>query len=372
VSDAAAIDAALLATPAEDLVALTAALIAVPSVSRNETRLADLVEARLRARAGTGALEITRLRNNVIARTNLGLERRVLIGGHLDTVPANGNEEPRVVGSELFGLGAADMKGGLATKLRLAEEITAAPDRLRLDVTLVFYEGEEIAEEFNGLRHVLAVAPELLEADLAILMEPTDGWVEAGCQGTTHVRAVYRGGRAHSARPWTGVNAIHRASDALARVVAAAEALPPVVVDGLEFRQALQVVAMAGGVANNVVPDAASITVNRRFAPSLSTEDIRVELRTLFSDADEIEVLNESPGALPNLNNPLVAEFIGVLDLAVQPKLGWTDVARFSALGIPALNFGPGDPLLAHTANEHVTHASLEGVHERLVAFLFV
>lgn len=358
----------VLRTPAADLLALTAALIAVPSVSLHEGALADAIEARLRA--GAGACTVTRIRNTIVARTDLGLPRRMLLGGHLDTVPANGNAEPRFDGDTLYGLGSADMKGALAALLRIAEAATAAPTRLRADVTLVFYEAEEIAEAHNGLRHLFEVAPDLLTADLAVLLEPTDGWVEAGCQGTTHVRATYRGARAHSARPWTGENAIHRASAAIARAAAAADAVPELFVDDLPFRQALQVVRVEGGIANNVVPDACSITVNRRFAPSLSLADVRAELEGLFADADEIEYLNESIGAPPNLMNPVVAEFIGTLDLGVRPKLGWTDVARFAAAGIPALNFGPGDPLLAHTQGERVTRAALDGTYRALAWFL--
>jgi succinyl-diaminopimelate desuccinylase len=234
----------------------------------------------------------------------------------------------------------------------------------------VFYASEEISEEWNGLRALFARAPELVAGDLAILLEPTDGWVEAGCQGTLHLRATYRGARAHSARPWMGDNAIHRAAGALVRIAAGDPG--PVAVDGLEYRQALQAVRIEGGIANNVVPDECSIVVNRRFAPSVTLDVAEAETRALVADADAVEVLNASIAAPPNLSDPLVAELVGSFDLGVRPKLGWTDVARFAAHGVPALNFGPGDPALAHTAGERVTRASLEGCHAVLGRFLGV
>jgi succinyl-diaminopimelate desuccinylase len=307
-----------------DLLSLTAALIAVPSVSRSEASLADAVEARLRARAP--GLDVVRVGDNVVARTQLGRDRRVVLAGHLDTVPANANEMPRVDGDVVHGLGSADMKGGLAVLLALAEDLSERGRDARHDATLIFYVGEEIADEFNGLRDLFNRRSDLVAGDLAILLEPTGGWVEAGCQGVVILRATFRGERAHTARPWTGVNAIARAAPVLARVAGTEPAA--IAVDGLEYRQALQVVRVDGGVANNVVPDACSFVVNRRFAPSLSIDEARVEVERLLDGADEIEIVTSSPAAPPNLDAPLVAEFVGTLDLAVRPKLGWTDVAR--------------------------------------------
>lgn len=347
-----------------DLFGLTALLCAVPSVSGDESVLAGAVETRLHARAA--GLTIDRVANNVVARTELGRSRRIVLGGHLDTVPANGNAEPRIEGDVLHGLGSADMKGGLAVLLALAE-LASRRDATH-DLTFVWYEGEEVADEHNGLRHLFDVAPELLAGDLAILLEPTGGWVEAGCQGTLHARATVRGRRAHTARPWMGSNAIHAMSELLTRV---AESEPEtVIVDALEYREALQVVRIEGGVANNVVPDECRLIVNRRFAPSRSIADAEAEVRELLAGADEIEIVNASPAAPPNLHDPFVAEFIGTLDLAVRPKLGWTDVARFAARGVPALNFGPGDPTLAHTAAEHVARGDIEGCFNVLAHFV--
>jgi succinyl-diaminopimelate desuccinylase len=349
-----------------DLLALTEALCEIPSVSGAEQALADVVEARLRA-ADT-SMRIERIRSNVVARTELGREQRVVLGGHLDTVPSNGNASPRRDGDVLHGLGTADMKGGLAVLLALAESIGRAEPRF--DVTLVFYEGEEVADEFNGLRSLFEQAPALVQGDLAILLEPTGGWIEAGCQGTIHVRAGFDGVRAHSARPWMGMNAIHRAARLLERCATFDAAV--VDVDSLDYREALQVVRIEGGIANNVVPDRCTVVVNRRYAPSRPLDDAVAEVVAFCRDAgaDDVEVVNASMAAPPNLMHPLIAELIGVYDLPVRPKLGWTDVARFAAHGIAACNFGPGDPELAHTADECVDRAILDACLALLEAFL--
>jgi succinyl-diaminopimelate desuccinylase len=302
-----------------DLLALTEQLCAVPSVSGEERALADLVETRLRERAP--ALEITRVGENVVARTQRSASTRIVLGGHLDTVPANGNATPRVDGDRLHGLGSADMNGGLAVLLVLAEAL-ARGDGSR-DVTLIFYEGEEVADEHNGLRHLFADRPDLVAGDLAVLLEPTGGWIEAGCQGTIHVRVTFEGARAHSARPWMGVSA---------------------------------------GIANNVVPDRCEMVVNRRYAPACSHDDAIAATLVLLADADSAEVISESPAAAPNLTHPLVAELIATGNLDVRPKLGWTDVARFAEHGVPAVNFGPGDATVAHTADEHLDRSPLERV----------
>jgi len=363
--------APVLEVAATDLLELTTALVAVRSESHHEAELADLVEARLRERAPS--LVIERVGANVIARTELGQSRRVVLGGHLDTVPANaGNEMPRLDGDVLHGLGAADMKGGLAVLLRLAEALHADPSPARHDITLAFYECEEVRDEFNGLGKVFDVEPELLAADFAVLLEPTDGWVEAGCQGVLVARAGFDGERAHAARPWMGRNAIHRASAVLTRL--AAHETDIVDVDGLEFREAFQVVGIEGGIPDkhNVVPDRCSITVNRRFAPRFTPEEAEAQVRVLLDGADDVEILQAQAAAAPNLANPLVDEFVRGLALPVRPKLGWTDVARFAARGVPALNYGPGDPTIAHTQGEFVTRASVENAYAVLARFVGV
>jgi succinyl-diaminopimelate desuccinylase len=355
--------AAVVGASADDLLTLTAALIAVPSVSQDEIALADAIEGRLRRTAP--GLDVERVGGNVVARTHLGRPQRIVLAGHLDTVPANDNERPRFDGDVLWGLGAADMKSGLAVMLRLAEQAAATS---RFDTTYVFYESEEIAEEFNGLRHLFAIRPDLVAGDFAVLLEPTACWMEAGCQGSIRLEATFHGARAHTARPWQGVNAVYRAAPVLARLAA----FTPVEIesDGLRFRQALQVVHMTGGVAGNVVPDRCSIVVNRRYAPTMTVEEAEAEVRALLDGADDIKLTSVSPAASPNLFHPLVAEFAGRLNLSVRPKLGWTDVARFTAHGVPAINFGPGDPEVSHTAGERVDRAAVESAYAALAYFL--
>jgi succinyl-diaminopimelate desuccinylase len=338
-----------------DLLALTAELVDIPSVSHNEQAITDRIEADLRA---TPWLTVDRLGNNVIARTTLGHPTRVVIAGHTDTVPVNNNDHARVEGDTLWGLGAADMKSGLAVMLELATTV----DVPAVDVTYVFYAGEEIAAEHNGLGHVLRDRPELLRGDVAILGEPTDAVLEAGCQGTLRLDVTLKGVRAHSARPWMGRNAIHRLGRLLA-ILEAWEGRRPVV-DGCEYREAVQAVLVEGGVAANVVPDSARVVINHRFAPDRDEAAAAAWLRELIApaleDGDTSEVVDSAAGARPGLDHPLLAALIARNDLEVRAKLGWTDVARFTALAMPAVNLGPGDPLLAHTADEHVTREQLE------------
>jgi len=345
-----------------DLLELTEKLCAVPSVSGTEAELADVVEGALRG--GAPHLDVTRLGANVIARTAGGARERVVLGGHLDTVPANGNATPRREGDAVHGLGAADMKGGLAVLLALASSIGEQPRR---DVTFVFYDGEEVADEHNGLRRLFGDRPELVAGDLAILLEPTGCWIEAGCQGTIHARATFRGTRAHSARPWMGENAVHRAAPMLARI--ASHEAPVVRVDGLDYRESLQVVRIEAGIANNVVPDRCDIMVNRRYAPACTFDEALAQTRALLDDADDVEIVSASPAAAPNLTHPLVADLIQGT-LGVRPKFGWTDVSRFTQHGVAAVNYGPGDPELAHTAGEFVERAELDECLRVLAAFV--
>jgi len=341
-------------------VALAARLIDVPSESGHEQVLADLVESALR---GVEGLAVARHGNTVVARTELGRRERVLIGGHLDTVPENANLPHRVDGDLLFGLGACDMKGGVAVSLSLAGSITA-PVR---DVTYVYYECEEIEASRNGLNLLAEHHPQLLQADLAILMEPSNGGIEAGCQGTLRVEVGTEGVRAHSARSWMGVNAIHGAGDVLDRLRAYVPRTP--VIDGLTYREGLSAVGIAGGVAGNVIPDSCVVTVNYRFAPDRSLDKAIAHVREVFSEF-EVTVVDAAPAALPGLDRPAAADFVAAVKAQPQPKFGWTDVARFTQLGIPALNFGPGDPSLAHTRDEHVSAAQIRACEERLREWL--
>jgi succinyl-diaminopimelate desuccinylase len=331
-----------------DTITLLEQLVNIESVSRNEQRIADAVEAALRP---LGHLEVSRHGNTVVARTSLGQPERVVIAGHLDTVPLNDNLPARLEGDvlrgRLHGLGTCDMKGGVAVMLKLAATVPA-PNR---DLTFLFYEAEEIESEFNGLHLLSQSDPDLLLADFAILMEPSDAVIEAGCQGTLRVDVTTRGERAHSARAWMGVNAIHRAGAILDRLNSY-EARKPVI-DGLEYHEGLNAVFINGGVAGNVLPDVCTVQVNHRFAPDRSEAEAAAYVRELFAGF-EVELTDTAPGALPGLDRPAAKEFVEAVGGEVNPKFGWTDVARFSALGVPAVNFGPGDPMLAHKQEEFV------------------
>ncbi|MDX6278645.1 MAG: succinyl-diaminopimelate desuccinylase [Nocardioidaceae bacterium] len=343
-----------------DVVSLTAALVDLPSESLSEQLIADAVEAALRA---VPHLDVVRDGHTIVARTSLARAERVVIAGHLDTVPANQNLPSRLEDGILHGLGSCDMKGGVAVALLLAAHVTA-PTR---DVTYVFYEAEEIAAEFNGLGRLAGTRPELLAGDFAILMEPTDAGIEAGCQGTMRVEIRTAGERAHSARSWMGSNAIH----ALSPVLDVLNTYAPreVDIDGLVYREGLNAIGISGGVAGNVVPDEATVSVNFRFAPDRSEEDAFQHLQEVF-EGFGLTVTDSAPGALPGLAAPAVAAFAAAVGGEVKPKFGWTDVAQFTQLGIPAINYGPGDPMYAHKADEHVPTEQLVRVHERLVDWL--
>jgi succinyl-diaminopimelate desuccinylase len=327
-----------------DPVELTRALVDIESVSLNEKVIADCVEEALRT---ASHLTLARLGNTVMARTDLGRAQRVVLAGHLDTVPIAGNLPARVDGNIMWGCGTSDMKSGVALALQLALDL---PDP-RYDVTYLFYEAEEIESAYNGLFLVSNVHPEWLAADFAVLLEPTYGVVEAGCQGTMRAMVTTTGRRAHSARSWRGVNAIHAAGEVLRRLEA--YEARRVEIDGCAFREGLNAVRIAGGHAGNVVPDRCDVEVNYRFAPDRSVEEAEAHIREVFAGF-EVAITDVAPGALPGLSAPPAQEFLAATGTEPIGKLGWTDVSRFAALGIPALNFGPGDPNVAHAVDEHV------------------
>lgn len=327
-----------------DPVALTRALVDIESVSRNERAIADCVEDVLRVEPH---LTTYRHGNTVMARTSLGRDQRVVLAGHLDTVPINNNFPATVRGDLMYGCGTSDMKSGVAYALHLA--VTLAEPRY--DVTYFFYEAEEIESTYNGLFLVSEAHPEWLAADFALLLEPTYGIVEAGCQGTMRATVTTSGVRAHSARSWRGVNAIHATGEVLRRLEA--YEARRVTVDGCEYREGMNAVRINGGVAGNVVPDRCTVEVNYRFAPDRTPEQAEAHVRELFADF-EVAITDLAPGAMPGLEAAPAQEFLAAVGTAPIGKLGWTDVARFAALGTPALNFGPGDPNFAHHPDEHV------------------
>ncbi|WP_018908107.1 succinyl-diaminopimelate desuccinylase [Salinispora arenicola] len=327
-----------------DPVALTRALVDIESVSRHEKAIADCVEQVLRR---VPHLTTYRHGNTVMARTDLGRAQRVVLAGHLDTVPINNNFPATVRGDLMYGCGTSDMKSGVAYALHLAVTLPEP----RYDVTYFFYEAEEIESTYNGLFLVSEAYPDWLSADFALLLEPTHGIVEAGCQGTLRATVATSGVRAHSARSWYGVNAIHAAVDVLRRLEA--YEARRTTIEGCEYREGMNAVRIEGGVAGNVVPDRCVVEVNFRFAPDRTPEQAEAHVREVFAGF-EVTITDLAAGALPGLEAAPAQEFLAAVGTAPIGKLGWTDVARFAALGTPALNFGPGDPNLAHHPDEHV------------------
>lgn len=343
---------------------ITRAICDIPSESGSEQLLADLIE---QAIGEFEHLEVFRTGNTIVARTNLGRAQRVAIAGHIDTVPINANVPARQIEIDgepmIWGRGTVDMKAGVAVQLKLAAELVEPA----VDITWMWYDNEEVEAARNGLRLLAQSRPDLFEADFAILGEPSDGEVEGGCNGT--LRAVVRttGVRAHSARAWIGENAIHRAAPILARL---AEYRPrEVSVDGLDYREGLNAVRISGGIAGNVIPDLCEVEVNYRFAPSKSAADAEAHVRNVFAGFT-VEITDVAEGARPGLDAPIAQQFVAAVGATPKPKYGWTDVARFSALGIPAVNYGPGNPHLAHHDEERVSIAQITATEHGLRSWL--
>ncbi|EID10961.1 succinyl-diaminopimelate desuccinylase [Mycobacterium xenopi RIVM700367] len=346
-----------------DPIDLTAALVDIPSESRSEARIADEVEIALRAQ--TTGFEIIRNGNAVLARTQRGRPTRVLLAGHLDTVPVADNLPSRRDGELLHGCGSVDMKSGDAVFLHLAATV-GTPTH---DLTLVLYDCEEIESTANGLGRIERELPDWLHADVAILGEPTGGYIEAGCQGTLRVVVHATGTRAHSARPWLGDNAIHKLGAVLDRL--AGYQARSVDIDGCTYREGLSAVRIDGGIAGNVVPDAASVTINYRFAPDRSPAEALQHVHDVLDGLDvRIEQTDVAAGALPGLSKPAAKALVEAAAGQVRAKYGWTDVARFAARGIPAVNYGPGDPNLAHRRDERVPVEQITAAADMLRRYL--
>ncbi|WP_214109061.1 succinyl-diaminopimelate desuccinylase [Acrocarpospora catenulata] len=343
----------------QDVRALTAELVDLPSESGQEKPLADAIEAAL---SRLGHLTVHRDGANLVARTDLGRAERVVVAGHLDTVPIAGNVPSRVEGDRLYGCGTSDMKSGLAVQLKLA--LLERPNR---DLTLVFYDCEEIEAARNGLGHLVRDHPDWVRGDFAVLMEPTGGEIEGGCQGTLRVEVATTGVRAHSARSWLGVNAIHQAAEILNRLRDHTPRRP--VVDGLQYHEGLNAVLIRGGHAGNVIPDECVVTVNYRFAPDRSEAQALAHLEEVFAGF-AVRLVDSAPGARPGLENPVAAAFAATVGGTPRAKVAWTDVARFSALGVPAVNYGPGDPELAHKVDEYVELSKIVEAERVMTAWL--
>ncbi len=347
-----------------DVVDLTEAICNIESVSGNEQALADAIEAALLTNTH---LEVIRHQDAIVARTNLGRAQRVVIAGHIDTVPVAGNLpiERRVIDGKdtLWGRGTVDMKAGVAVQLKLAAELSSP----NVDVTWIFYDHEEVDASLNGLGRISRELPDLIAADFAVLCEPTAALVEGGCNGTMRAEVVTRGVKAHSARAWMGKNAIHAAAEVLEALNA--YETQEVEVDGLVYRESLNAVLINGGIATNVIPDECVITINYRFAPSKSGADAEAHLREVFA-GHELNVVDVAEGARPGLDRPAAQAFLTASGVEARPKYGWTDVARFSALGVPAVNYGPGDPNKAHADDENCPVEQIYACEEGLRAWL--
>jgi len=344
----------------QDAATLTAALCDIESVSGGEAALADEIE---RVLGDAPHLLVDRDGDAIVARTDRGLAERVVIAGHIDTVPIAENLPCRVDAGRIYGCGTTDMKSGVAVALRLAVSL-AEPNR---DITWVFYDNEEVEAFRNGLGRITANHPDWLVGDFAVLMEPTNANVEGGCQGTMRADVTLRGHRSHSARSWKGENAIHAAAPVLERL--RSYRAEEVEVDGLVYREGLNAVGIRGGVAGNIIPDECVVSLNYRFAPSRSEADAEAVVRDVL-DGFDVVVSDSAPGALPGLSHPAAAAFVEAIGKEALPKFGWTDVARFSALGVSAVNYGPGDPNVAHAREEYVDIALIEECEERLRTWL--
>lgn len=344
-----------------DVRELTERIVDVESVSGNEDTLADAIEYALRS---LEHLAVQRDGNAIIASTELGRDQRIVLAGHIDTVPVADNVPARSENGRLYGCGTSDMKSGVAVQLKLAATLTEPVH----DLTFVFYDCEEVEAERNGLRRLALHHPDWLLGDFAVLLEPTGGMIEGGCQGTMRADITVSGERAHSARSWMGSNAIHAAGGILEILREYKPRYPEV--EGLEFREGLNAVFVSGGVAGNVIPDSCSVTVNYRFAPDRTVRDAEAHLRDVFADF-EVRVTDAAAPARPGLDHPAAATFVHTVGSGqARAKLGWTDVSRMSELGIPAVNYGPGEPTLAHTAGEYVELDAIAEAERRMADWL--
>ncbi len=364
---------------AEELAALTLDLLRVPSPIGDEGPLADRVEARVAALGP--AVRRERLGNNVVARVDRpGARTAVGLFGHLDTVPGHVGDAVRRNGDRLYGCGASDMKGGLAVMLALlqwrarpprpAAPLPAPAERAAADegggasLVCVFYDREEGPYAESGLETVLARSALLANIDFAFCLEPTAGEVQVGCLGAMHARVRFTGRAAHSARPWQGENAIHKAAPFLARIAA----LGPrdVVAHGLTYREVMSVTTAGSHAVRNVIPDFFELNVNYRFAPGKSLAVARADLLALVAGEAEVSFVDEAPAGPVALDHPLLVRFLELTGAPVAAKQAWTDVARLGAAGIPAVSYGPGEPSQAHQAGEWAPVAPLAVAHDAL------
>ncbi|MDO4908257.1 MAG: succinyl-diaminopimelate desuccinylase [Corynebacterium sp.] len=350
-----------------DPIQLTQDLVDIPSPSHHEQAIADAIEAALRQQVP--GVEIHRYENNVIARTNYGHPSRVILAGHIDTVPIADNVPSTRADGLIYGCGSVDMKSGDAVFLHLFASLANDPS-LKRDLTLICYEGEEVASQYNGLNHMTKDHPEWLEGDLAILGEPSGAVIEAGCQGTIRLKVEGHGVRAHSARSWLGHNAMHDLAPVMTNI--ANYEAQKVVIDGCEYHEGLNIVRVECGVANNTIPDEAWFFVNYRFAPNKTVDEALAHMLEVMDLPEGVtyEIDDACPGALPGLHEPAAQELVQATGGEFRAKFGWTDVARFAELGLPAVNFGPGDPSFCHKKDEQCAEWMITRVADILRSYL--
>ncbi|HZI05348.1 MAG TPA: succinyl-diaminopimelate desuccinylase [Archangium sp.] len=343
----------------------TLALCRIPSPIGEERALADHVERW--AHAHFPQREVFRLGHSLVLGSLLDPRPTVALVGHLDTVPAHPNDrEARIEGERVFGLGSSDMKGGLAVMMALAEDLPRA--ELPVNLVVVLYEREEGPYLESGLGPLFDTRPELKRVKFGIAMEPTDGVVQVGCVGSLHVTLRFKGRSAHSARPWQGENAIHKAGPLLARLLE----LPrrEVMYGEFAFYEVMNITKASGGRARNVIPEAFELNLNYRFAPGKTVERAQQDVRELVGDAAEVEFTDLSPSGRVCADNPLFQQLMKLTGLPAASKQAWTDVARFSEFGVDAVNFGPGETAQAHQANESAPIPALAVAYEKLATFL--
>ncbi len=354
-----------MAVSAETLAERTLALCRTPSVIGDEKAIADEVEA-WAGRHFTPS-QISRISHSFVLGDLKDPRPTVALIGHLDTVPLHPESvPPRRDGDRLVALGASDMKGGLAVMMALAEELPR--ERLPFNLAYILYEREEGPYAESGLGPLLDAHPELKAVRFGIAMEPTDNVVQVGCVGSLHATVTFSGRSAHSARPWQGENAVHKAGAFLAELHARGPR--EVSQSGFVFREVMSITRAEGGRARNVVPHQFELNLNYRFAPGKSLEQAQRDVLDLVADRATVVFTDLSPSGRVCADNPLFGRLLQTTGLPAEPKQAWTDVARFSEFGVDAVNFGPGETAQAHQLNESASVAALKVAYDKLAAFL--
>lgn len=334
---------------ARRLAQTTLALVDTESISRNEGAIVEVVAAMIDTRVPVLAEDDSLF----YAPTRMEGRPLVVFAGHLDTIPPLDNLPGRIENGAVHGLGASDMKGSLAVMIELIRRLDSEQPEVAIDAAFLFFAREELPLDASPISGLLEASAALRDAHLVVVMEPTANEIQLGCLGNLNADVTFEGSSSHSARPWLGNNAIHRAIQALQTV--AASSAKEVTVDGLSFFEVVNVTGITGGIARNVIPDEVTCHLNFRYAPNQSAEEAEQRLRSLVGHGASVEIVGNAPPGRVATDNPLVGRLRVSSGAAVGPKQAWTNVAEFSAVGIDAVNFGPGVPEYAHRADEQVS-----------------